>query len=68
MTAARKGVAIAQNGDEAEQHHRLNRSIADLEDRAVEAIKQGKGDLARAAEKTIAQLQAEREALKQAQD
>ena len=68
MTAARKGVAIAQNRQEAEQNHRLNPSIADLEDRAVEAIKQGKSDLARAAAETIAQLQAEREALKQAQD
>ena len=70
MTAARKAVAlaIAQNRQEAEQRHRLNRSIADLEDRAVEAIKQGKSDLARAAAETIAKLQAEREASKQAQD
>lgn len=70
VTAARKAVAlaIAQNRQEAEQHDRLNRSIADLEDRAIEAIKQGKSDLAREAAETIAQLEAEREASKQAQD
>ncbi|MEM7750768.1 MAG: PspA/IM30 family protein, partial [Pseudomonadota bacterium] len=39
-----------------------------LEERAVAAIEQGKTDLAREAAETIAQLEAERDASKQAQD
>ena len=70
VSAARRAVAlaIAQNRQEAEQHDRLSRSIADLEDRAVDAIKQGKSDLAREAAETIAQLEAERDASQQAQN
>lgn len=70
VTAARKAVALAmaQNRQEAEQHERLVESIRDLEDRAVAAIENGKNDLAREAAETIAQLEAERDASKQAQD
>lgn len=70
VASARKAVALAmaQNKQEAEQYERLLKSIADLEERAIAAIEQGKADLAREAAETIAQLEAERDASKQAQD
>lgn len=70
VAAARKAVALAmaQNNQEAEQYGRLVKSIEDLEERAVAAIQKGKTDLAREASETIAQLEAERSASKQAQD
>ena len=70
VSAARRAVALAmaQNKQEKEQYERLLQSIEDLEERAVAAIEQGKTDLAREAAETIAQLEAERDASKQAQD
>jgi len=70
VAAARRAVALAmaQNRQEAEQYGRLVKSIDDLEERAVAAIQQGKTDLAREAAETIAQLEAERDASKLAQD
>lgn len=60
-------VAIAQNGQEVEQHRRLVARIEDLEERAVAALEQQKTALAREAAETIALLEGERDASEQAQ-
>jgi phage shock protein A len=69
MVQARKAIAIAtaQNDQEATQCQKMERQIADLEERTVAAMEQGKTELAREAAETIATLEAEREASLQAQ-
>ncbi len=70
VTASRRAVAIAiaQNEQEANQHHRLINQIGDLENRAMSAMEQGKNELAREAAQSIAFLEAERDASTAAQD
>lgn len=60
-------VAVAQNAQELAQHERLQQRIADLEGRAVEALRLGKSELAHEAAETIAHLEAERDASEAAQ-
>lgn len=60
-------VAVAQNAQELAQHERLQQRIADLESRALEALRLGKAELAREAAETIAHLEAERDASEAAQ-
>lgn len=70
MSASRKAVAtaIAQNEQEADQHHRLINQIGDLGNRVIIAMDQGKDALAREAAESIAFLEAERNASVSAQD
>ncbi|WP_099557453.1 PspA/IM30 family protein [Hartmannibacter diazotrophicus] len=69
IEAARKAVAvaIAQNDQEIRQHNRIVERIADLEQRTLAALEQGRDDLAREAAETIACLEAERDASAEAQ-
>lgn len=69
IIAARKAVAIAiaQNEQEVIQHKRIIVRMTDLEDRTVAALEQGKKQLAREAAETIALLETECDATKQAQ-
>lgn len=70
LSAARRAVALAmaQNKQEQAQYEQLVARLKDLEDRALAALEQEKHDLAREAAETIAMLEAERDASKQAQD
>lgn len=69
IAAARRAVAvaIAQNGQEIEQHRRIVARIADLEGRTLAALEQDKADLAREAAETIACLEDEAAASELAQ-
>jgi len=60
-------VAIAQNDAELRRCRLLGERIADLEDRAVAALGQGKDDLAGEAAEAIAVMESERNASKAAQ-
>lgn len=59
-------VAIAQDRGEAKRARELRARIADLETRAVEAIKGGREDLAREAAEAIASLEADAAAAEEA--
>ncbi len=69
VISARKavGIAIAQNEQEVMQHKRIITRIKDLEERALAALEQGKNKLAQEAAETIALLETECDATKQAQ-
>jgi len=69
VATARRAIAVAmaQNNQEVEQRDRILTSIADLEDRTMAALEQGKTGLARDAAATIAHLEAERDACDAAQ-
>lgn len=63
VTAARRAVAVAvaQNRQEQTQYQKLVDRLADLEARTIEALDQGKSDLAKEAAQTIAYMEAERD-------
>lgn len=69
IIAARRAVAvaIAQNGQEIDQHRRLVVRIEDLEARTVVALEKSETALARSAAETIALLDAERAVSEEAQ-
>lgn len=69
IQSARRAVAIAiaQNEQERSRHAVLVGRIADLETRAVAALRKGSDELAREAAEAIAQLEAERDASERAQ-
>lgn len=69
VTTAKRAVAIAiaQNGQEVEQHRRLAARIDDLESRTLAALEQDKTELAHEAAQTIALLEAEKAASEEAQ-
>lgn len=69
IVSARKavGIAIAQNEQEVIQHKRILARIDDLEERTIAALDQGKKKLAHEAAETIALLETECDATKEAQ-
>ncbi|MFK5979577.1 MAG: PspA/IM30 family protein [Rhizobiaceae bacterium] len=69
IVSARKavGIAIAQNEQEVIQHKRILARIEDLEQRTIAALEHGKKNLAHEAAETIALLETECEATRQAQ-
>ncbi|PCI02783.1 MAG: PspA family regulator [Hyphomicrobiales bacterium] len=69
IMSARKavGIAIAQNEQEIIQHKRILARIEDLEQRTIAALEQDKKKLAHEAAETIALLETECDATKQAQ-
>jgi phage shock protein A len=69
VSSARRALAwaIAQNESDIEQTKRLSAKIVDLENRTINAMEQGKDDLAKEAAETIAILEMERDASLDAQ-
>ena len=69
VNSARRALAlaIAQNESDVEQTKRLSAKIVDLENRTINALEQGKDDLAKEAAETIAILEVERDASLEAQ-
>ena len=68
--SARKAVAIAiaQNKQEEDQYIQITKRLDDLEQRTIIALEKGKKKIAMEAAETIALLEAERDASKEAQD
>lgn len=69
VKSAKKAIAIssAQNEQENQQYTKLVERIKDLEERTMQALDQGKEELAKEAAETIAILEAEQQASREAQ-